>query len=267
MSVSLLRTREWRALLDAVDRLYLPVEPGDFPAHLFAVLAALLPGTVSSLDSVDQATGRTESHIAPDAVAPGKHASVQEAVVQFLWQHPLLPHIGKDPGLVAQTTDCVSQRQFRRTDLYHHVFRPVEIEYQIVGGLAWPGRQAGFTVNRDRTREFSAREVELVRQLRPHVERAYAAVRRLDLLRQRLEAQTAARVPTVGAHARWLARGLTGREVEVLHWIAEGKRDGEIAVILGISARTVNRHAGHVFAKLGVETRTAAAAVFLRLGA
>ncbi len=264
MGVSLLRTREWRALLDAVNRLYLPVEPGDFPAHLFAVLAALLPGTVSSIDSVDQATGRAESHVSPDAVAPGKHASIQQAVVQYLWQHPLLTHIGKDPCLVAQTTECISQRQFRRTDLYHHVFRPVEIEYQIVGGLAWPGRQAGFTVNRDRTLAFSAREVELVRLLRPHVERAYAAARQLDALRQRLEARTAARVPTAGVHARLLARGLTGREVEVLHWMAEGKRDGEIAIILGISVRTVNRHAAHLFAKLGVETRTAAAALFWR---
>ena len=158
-----------------------------------------------------------------------------------------------------QPTDCVSQRQFRRTDLYHHVFRATGMEYQIVGGLAWPGRHAGFTVNRDRARNFSAREVELVGRLRPHVERAYAAAQRLDALQRRLEAHTAA-----GVHARMLARGLTGREVEVLHWMAEGKRDGEIAVILGIGVRTVHRHAAHLFAKLGVETRTAAAAVFLR---
>ena len=157
-----------------------------------------------------------------------------------------------------QPTDCISQRQFRRTDLYHHVFRATDMEYQVVGGLAWPGRHAGFTVNRDRTRNFSAREVELVRRLRPHVERAYAAAQTLDALRRRLE-----KTPTHGNHARLLARGLTAREVEVLHWMAEGKRDGEIALILGIGVRTVHRHAANLFAKLGVETRTAAAA-FLR---
>ena len=267
MGVSLLRTREWCALLDAVNRLYLPVEPGDFPAHLFAVLAELLPGTVSSVDFVDLVTGQRESHITADPAAPGAHEPIQEAVKEFIWQNPILTHLGRDPRAVIQPTDCVSQRQFRRTDLYHHVFRATGMEYQIVGGLAWPGRYAGFTVNRDRARNFSAREVEMVRRLRPHVERAYAAAGQLDALRQRLAAApapTAARVPAAGVHARLLARGLTGREVEVLHWMAEGKRDGEIAIILGISVRTVHRHAAHLFAKLGVETRTAAAAAFLR---
>ena len=258
MSASLLRTREWRALLDAVDRLYLPVAPEEFPAHLFAVLAALLPDTVSSIDFVDLATGQGESHVAQDPAAPGAHESIQDAVKQYIWQNPVLGHLGKNPRAVIQPTDCISQRQFRRTDLYHHVFRATAMEYQIVGGLAWPGRHAGFTVNRDRTRNFSAREVELVRRLRPHVERAYAAAQTLDALRRRLE-----KTPTHGNHARLLARGLTAREVEVLHWMAEGKRDGEIALILGIGVRTVHRHASNLFAKLGVETRTAAAA-FLR---
>lgn len=52
--------------------------------------------------------------------------------------------------------------------------------------------------------------------------------------------------------------GLTRREIEIFHWIAEGKRSTEIAVILGISARTVEKHVEHIFLKLGVETRGAA---------
>lgn len=51
---------------------------------------------------------------------------------------------------------------------------------------------------------------------------------------------------------------LTRREREVLAWICEGKRNSEIATILGISVRTVDKHVEHVMAKLGVETRTAA---------
>lgn len=58
--------------------------------------------------------------------------------------------------------------------------------------------------------------------------------------------------------ANLAARGLTDREVEVLRWIAEGKRDGEIAVILGIGVRTVNTHVSHILVKLGAETRSAA---------
>jgi len=54
--------------------------------------------------------------------------------------------------------------------------------------------------------------------------------------------------------------GLTRRQAEVLYWVAEGKTDWEISAILGVSARTVQKHVEHIFTKLGVETRTAAAA-------
>jgi DNA-binding CsgD family transcriptional regulator len=59
------------------------------------------------------------------------------------------------------------------------------------------------------------------------------------------------------AHLRLL--GLTRRECEVMRWIGEGKRDHEIATILGLSPRTVGNHAHNIFQKLKVETRTAAA--------
>jgi len=49
------------------------------------------------------------------------------------------------------------------------------------------------------------------------------------------------------------------REREVLALVAAGKTNGEIAGILAISARTVQKHLEHIFQKLGVETRTAAA--------
>jgi DNA-binding CsgD family transcriptional regulator len=52
---------------------------------------------------------------------------------------------------------------------------------------------------------------------------------------------------------------LTDREREVLALVVAGKTNGEIATILAISARTVQKHLEHIFQKLGVETRTAAA--------
>ncbi len=61
------------------------------------------------------------------------------------------------------------------------------------------------------------------------------------------------------------APSLTGREIEVLLWVARGKTNRDIAEILGMSPRTVNKHLEHVFEKLGVETRTAAAAAARRL--
>jgi DNA-binding response OmpR family regulator len=56
---------------------------------------------------------------------------------------------------------------------------------------------------------------------------------------------------------------LTQRESEVLNWVIKGKTNRDIGDILGTSPRTVNKHLEHVFVKLGVETRTSAAAVAL----
>lgn len=57
---------------------------------------------------------------------------------------------------------------------------------------------------------------------------------------------------------------LTLREAEVLSWIARGKSNRDIAEILGLSPRTVNKHLEQIYAKLGVENRTAAAAQAMR---
>jgi DNA-binding response OmpR family regulator/DNA-binding CsgD family transcriptional regulator len=61
---------------------------------------------------------------------------------------------------------------------------------------------------------------------------------------------------------------LTPRESEVLMWVARGKSNRDIAEILKLSPRTVNKHLEQIYAKLGVENRASAAAVAVRtLGA
>ena len=58
-----------------------------------------------------------------------------------------------------------------------------------------------------------------------------------------------------------LSLSLTAREAEVLYWVVKGKINRDIADIVGASPATVKKHLERVFAKLGVETRTAAAAM------
>lgn len=55
------------------------------------------------------------------------------------------------------------------------------------------------------------------------------------------------------------ALGLTRREAEVLFWVSQGKRNGEIASILEARSRTIGKHVERILGKLCVETRTAAA--------
>ncbi len=56
---------------------------------------------------------------------------------------------------------------------------------------------------------------------------------------------------------------LTQRESEILAHVAAGKTNPDIGIILGISSRTVSKHVEHILEALGVETRTAAAAIAL----
>lgn len=58
---------------------------------------------------------------------------------------------------------------------------------------------------------------------------------------------------------------LTMRESEVLYWISIGKTNKEIAQILDMGTRTVNKHLEQIYPKLGVENRTAAAAIAIRV--
>jgi DNA-binding NarL/FixJ family response regulator len=55
--------------------------------------------------------------------------------------------------------------------------------------------------------------------------------------------------------------GLSPREAEVLFWIAQGKNNEEIGLILTVSRNTIKKHVIHLLDKLGVDTRNAAAMV------
>lgn len=65
--------------------------------------------------------------------------------------------------------------------------------------------------------------------------------------------------------AELIPLGVTPRQAEVLYWIAQGKANAEIAMILGTSPRTVHKHVEMLFERLGVENRAGAIATALRI--
>jgi DNA-binding response OmpR family regulator/DNA-binding CsgD family transcriptional regulator len=75
------------------------------------------------------------------------------------------------------------------------------------------------------------------------------------------------RQETVAAPQVLLARALpvSLREAEVLLWLSRGKSNRDIAEILSLSPRTVNKHLEQIFKKIGVENRTAAAGAAIRV--
>lgn len=58
---------------------------------------------------------------------------------------------------------------------------------------------------------------------------------------------------------------VTKRESEVLYWVSYGKTSWEISQILEMSPRTVNKHLEQIYKKLGVDNRTSAAAISIRI--
>ncbi len=79
-----------------------------------------------------------------------------------------------------------------------------------------------------------------------------------DSLQLLLEEEAAA---TTAAGGLSQALGLTSREGEVLHWLAEGLTNWEISQALGNREATVSKHLERVFAKLGVSNRAAAVGI------
>jgi len=78
--------------------------------------------------------------------------------------------------------------------------------------------------------------------------------------RQQMDSVTEYDQRTVKAFA---SLKLTPREAEVLFWISQGKSNHDIGVILGAKTGTICKHVEHIFGKLSVENRTAAAVMAL----
>jgi DNA-binding CsgD family transcriptional regulator len=102
-----------------------------------------------------------------------------------------------------------------------------------------------------RPKRFSRREKLLARLFSTHLTRAFGRGSPTGPRTQR------------GARLEPAARdaGLTARETEVLRWIVAGKRDAQIAPLIGASLRTVNKHVENILRKLGAENRSSAALI------
>jgi DNA-binding CsgD family transcriptional regulator len=164
----------------------------------------------------------------------------------FCFTYPLSVLRLAAPSGPCVLSDFVSRRGLHRLDYYHHVLRPMGIEHQMRLWLPAPPAVARvFYFNRRSVDgDFGDRERGVLELLRPF----------LGAMRERFELR-ATSIPTS-------ADGLTDREAEIVNLVARGKTNQEIAALLVVSTHTVRKHLENVYAKLGVHTRTAAAARF-----
>lgn len=142
-------------------------------------------------------------------------------------------------------SDFVSLGRLRRSRVYAVWFRPIGVQHELNVALpSPPWHTKTFLFDRSPgSRDFSERDRLVLDLLKPHLARLWKR----------------AHAPRVeAAHL-----GLTARELQVLAWVARGKTNPEIAQILWITPATVRKHLENIYAKLGVRTRTAAAAQLL----
>ncbi len=240
-------TQQFREILNAIEEIYDPVAVQQFPSHVFRILGGIVPHDIAMLGAVDNATGRWAGSVS-EPVPDGWH----DRAAELAPTHPCTVYMrngGDDP--VISVNDLVSERELRDLVHYTDLMRPLSVDYHLLAVLRVPGGVGGCSVYR--SVPFSEEERQSLAILQPHIARAY------------LLAQLHARLRRSKFPKSELAPGMeemTAREREVLYWISQGKRDKEIAQILGISVRTVHKHVSNFLHKLGLETRTAAAGLW-----
>ena len=167
-------------------------------------------------------------------------------------QNPCFPHLIAGTTSPLRMSDFTTLRELRRTEFFEVVFKPVELRFQAAIPLQTETHVGAITFNKGGRKDFTTEDLHFVQLLARHV----ALAHRISVV-----FETAAPLQPVVAsndNLALLRAGLTTRECEVMRWMEQGKTDKEIAIILGISHRTVGDHVRSILNKLGVENRTAA---------
>ena len=164
---------------------------------------------------------------------------VSDSVLETIDSWPLLdPKVGGSP-IPLKLSDFLTIAELKRNPWYQAIQRPAGIGFEMKLWLSAPcSTVRGFFFVRDPTRcDFTEQERSILALLRPH----------LSSIRERWQRR----------HAPPL---ITKRETEILHLVAKGMTNNEIATSLVISRATVRAHLEHIYSKLDVHTRTAAVA-------
>jgi DNA-binding CsgD family transcriptional regulator len=245
-----------RAALRLVGDVYGLLEIAEFRTGLLDALREALPTDWVSLNEVGGHPRETISIVEPP-LEPRWH----EVWAQYGSQNPLVARIERTrDGRVFRFSDVATPAELHALELYRELYAQIGLEHQIAFTLPSPSQTIiGVALSR-RDRDFSDDERDLLELARPHLIQAYNNAMRYTRL-QHARVDGPLRVDR--AHDGLLGRGLTRREAQIVRLLADGCSDREIAAILEISHRTVQKHLQRCYAKLGVHDRTQAAALAL----
>lgn len=226
---------------------------GNYAERAFAFVEKLVPSEFIAFGSLDLATKQLDigfNH------AVSEFPKAMEAFGTLMGKYNLF---NWDPsvngGKPFCRSDFFSRRQFRELDIYAEVYKRIGIDDHCA--VFVPGAKdevAFFGIERTKGHDFTAAERVLLELAQSHLGNA----RELAKTREQMSELGATPEPLADA-------GLTPREAEVLAWLAEGKSNEEIAIILQLQLYTVKGYLKAIFQKIGAPNRLAAALWALRV--
>ena len=171
---------------------------------------------------------------------------------QLAGDNPLYArHQQTGDGRAYRFSDVATRRELEATRLYREVYVPLGVKHQIAFTLpSGAGEVMAIALSRG-VRDYSDAERDLLNRARPFLIQAYRNALAYS-------SRITGALPHLGAALQ--RAGLTQREADVMRLVAVGGSNRDVAARLGLSDRTVQKHLEHAFRKLGVSSRSAAAA-------
>jgi DNA-binding CsgD family transcriptional regulator len=233
---------DYSRLLDFIAVLQEPVALKDFGSLIVRLTSELLPGGTIAFDQINERSGDYygfDHNVPLDLADQAKiHARLQEVYQE----NPIYHYIqsgGKGP--IVDLDHLMPKRDFRRTDFYQDIFRPYGINHQVSVLLSREGWINTLTLNHERP--VLGKMKTLLTLASRHIQLAH---------------RTACQAERLDPGSGIAAVKLTPREQEIFHWMGQGKRNSEIAIILKCAARTVEKHVENILRKTSAENRTSA---------
>jgi DNA-binding CsgD family transcriptional regulator len=191
----------------------------------------------------------------------GVHTAIVEPELDEEWyrlfgelgqENPLYQHyLATGDGRANRFTDVTTREQLEATRLFQDFYRPLGVRHQIAFTLpSQVERVVAIALSRDGS-DFSDEERDFLNRARPFLIQAYRNAMAYSGLAPGTRSDLVAPL---------IANGLTAREAEVMSLVAVGTSTADIATRCSLSPRTVQKHLERAFRKLGVTSRSAAAA-------
>lgn len=240
-----------RQLSAALAPLYADPSAASLPSRLAEAVAGLLGAELAGFDFFD-ATGQPR-HLngsAPSLLAPELRRQLAQHVREHLTSQGIYVECRPLP---LHISDYGAGGQLLRPAVFNDFYRAVT--HQLIVGFDVPG-QGFVTCALSRRRDFTQTERALLAFVQPHLSALFQLAARAEPVPTPLAPPQPAEVSGAADLAATL--GLTLREATILAHVSQGEPDKLIAQRCCISPRTVQNHLHNIYAKLGVENRTAA---------